>query len=538
MFERQIKFFVCALAAASALGLAVPAAADVPAGTVLEVRLLTSLSSYNSKTGDPVEALVVSPACPRGLPAGATVSGAVKHVHKVGLGLIHESTSMEVEFRELRLPEGQRYELHGRLLGVENARERVDRHGSIRGIRATASLSNRLSSRLFFGIEDHPYFLIPLFAVEMAVFRFPDPEISYGPGTELSLQLEEAIPEVVGCADTERQVTPDESADLEELVAGVPAWTYTRRRPAPTDPTNLVFLGSQEAIDRAFGAAGWNGSQSISMATGLRMVRAIAEGNGYADAPMRTLLLDGAEPDMSRQKSLNTFGKRDHLRMWKRAGTFRGQTVWAAAATKDVAVAFSLRTFGFTHEIQNDVDLERDKVVSDLVFTGCVDSVSYVRRSGGAGFAFLDGRKSVTTDSRVAVLSLNSCETPRLSSARAAEFPPVPLAVRCLRRATLTARSHILRDHMLWKRGEAAWMVYRIARYWVQERLSQRRALAASREQAAAAPTNQAAAVLPNIELPRDLGGTDTQTIYGAPPEPSLPFGFLTPPPTTVSYIP
>jgi hypothetical protein len=535
-----MKVLVCALAAASGLSLAVPAAADVPAGTVLELRLLTSLASYSSKTGDAVEAMVVSPACPRGLPAGATVSGVVTRVHKVGLGLIHESASMEVEFRELRLPEGQRYGLRGRLLGVENARERVDRHGTIRGIRATASLSNRLSSRLFFGIEDHPYFLIPLFVVETAVFRFPDPEISYGPGTELSLQLEGAIPtaELGGCSDTERQASPDESADLEELVAGVPAWTYTRKRPVPTDPTNLVFLGSREAVDRAFGAAGWNGSQSMSMATGVRMVRAIAEGNGYADAPMRTLLLDGAEPDISRQKSLNTFGKRDHLRMWKRTETFRGQTVWAAAATKDVAVAFSLRTFGFTHEIQNDVDLERDKVVSDLVFTGCVESVSYVRRSGVAGFAFLDGRKSLTTDARVAVVSLNSCETARLSSARAAEFPPVPLAVRCVRRVTLTARSHILRDHMLWKRGEAAWMGYRIARYWVQARLSQRRALAASRDQAEAVVPNQAAAVLPNIEPPGNLGGSDTHTIYGVPPEPSFPLGFLIPPANIPSYIP
>ncbi len=527
-----MKLLVCAVAAASGLSLAVPAAADVPAGTVLELRLLTSLSSYSSKTGDAVEALVVSPACPRGFPAGATMSGVVQHVHKVGLGLIHESASMEVQFRELHLPDGQSYGLKVRLLGVENARERVDRHGNIRGIRATASLSNRMSSRLFFGIEDHPLFLIPLFAVEMAMFRFPDPEIAYGPGTELSLQLEEAVPaaELGGCPDTEQQTNPDESAALEDLVAGVPAWTYTRKRPVPTDPTNLVFLGSGDAIDRAFSAAGWNGSQSISMATGMRMVRAIAEGNGYADAPMRTLLLDGAEPDISRQKSLNTFGKRDHLRMWKRAGTFRGQSVWAAAATKDVAVAFSLRTFGFTHEIQNDVDLERDKVVSDLVFTGCVDSVSYVRRSGVTGFAFLDGRKSLTTDARVAVVSLNSCETARLSSARTAEFPPVPLAVRCVRRATLTVRSHILRDNIFWKRGEAAWMGYRIARYWVQERLSQRRALAAARE--------QAAPVIPNVEPPGELVGTDARAIYGVPPGPSFPLGLLSPPANTLPYIP
>ena len=463
-----------------------PAMADIPAETVLEVRLLTALSSYSSKTGARVEAQVVAPACPRGIPAGATVSGIVKRVHKVGLGLIHECARLDIEFSELHLPGGESYAMRARLLGVANARERVDRHGSIRGIRATASLSNRMSSRLFFGIDDHPFLVIPLFVLETAVFQFPDPEISYGPGTEMSLQLEDAIHagELPGCADTEPQARPDESAELEELVGGLPAWTYTRRRSTPMDPTNLVFLGSREAVDRAFDAAGWTGSESISVAAGMRMVRAIAEGNGYAGAPMRTLLLDGAEPDISRQKALNTFSKRDHLRMWKRPNSFRGQTVWAAAATKDIAVAFSVRSFGFTHEIQNDVDLERDKVVSDMVFTGCVDSVSYVRRPEVATDLLLDGRKGLTTDARLAVVALNSCETPRLGSATATEKPPVPLAVRWVRRVTLTARNHILRDHMLWKRGEAGWMAYRMARYFVQERLNQRRALAAARVQA------------------------------------------------------
>jgi len=477
----------------AAVILTTPAMANVPAGTVLEVRLLTAVSSYSSKTGSRVEALVVAPACSRGIPAGAIVSGTVKRVHKVGLGLIHECARMDIEFHELRLPSGESYAMRARLLGVENAREHVDRHGSVRGIRATASLSNRMSSRLFFEMEDHPLFLIPLFVVETAVFRFPDPEISYGPGTELSLQLEAPIPasELPGCADEERQERPDESAEFEELVAGVPAWTYTKRWPRPMDPTNLVFLGSREALDHAFAAAEWTGSESMSPANGLRVIRAIAEGHEYTDAPMRTLLLDGAEADISRQKTLNTFVKRDHLRMWKRPSSFRGQTVWAAAATKDIAVTFSMRS-GFTHEIQNDVDLERDKVVSDLVFTGCVDSVSYVKRRQPATDIAMDGRKGVTTDARVAVVELNSCDTPRLGSATATEKQQAPLAVRCVRRVTLTARNHILRDHMLWKRAEAAWMGYRMVRFWVQERLSEHRASAAASARAAAESSNVA----------------------------------------------
>jgi len=475
----QIKFITTALAAAI---LAAPAMADVPAGSVLEVRLLTAVSSYSTKTGARVEALVVAPACPRGIPAGAIVSGTVKRVHKVGLGLIYECARMDIEFHELRLPSGESYAMRARLLGVENAREHVDKHGAIRGIRATYSLSNRMSSRLFFAIDDHPFLLIPLFVVETAVFRFPDPEISYGPGTELSLQLEDPIPagELPGCADPEPQARPEESAELEELVGGVPAWTYTKRWPRPMDPTNLVFLGSREALDDAFAAAGWTGSESMSPATGMRVIRAIAEGHEYADAPMRTLLLDGAEADISRQKTLNTFVKRDHLRMWKRPGSFRGQTVWAAAATKDIGVSFSMRS-GFTHEIQNDVDLERDRVVSDLVFTGCVDSVSYVKRPPSATDVAMDGRKGLTTDARVAVVALNSCDRPRFGSAPATENQQVPAAVRWVRRVTLTARNHILRDHMVWKRAEAAWMGYRMVHYWVQERLSERRALAAAR---------------------------------------------------------
>jgi hypothetical protein len=231
------------------------------------------------------------------------------------------------------------------------------------------------------------------------------------------------------------------------------------------DPTNLVFIGSAEDLDRAFSAAGWTGSQSQSKGAGLRAVRAIAESHAFAGAPMRTLLLDGAEPDINRQKALNTFAKRDHVRMWKRADQWQGQTVWASAATRDVGVNFSLR-YGFTHEIQNEVDLERDRVVSDLLFTGCVASVSYVSRPQAGPSIEDEGRKGVSTDGRVAVLALNSCETPRQSSAIQFQNLQIPLAVRCVRRATLVARNHVLRDHLLWRRAEAAWMAYRIIRNW------------------------------------------------------------------------
>ena len=474
-----------ARAGLAALMLAAPAMADIAAGTVLEVRLLTSLSSYRSKPGTEFEGLVVAPGCPDGLPPGTIARGVVKHIHKVGLGLVHESASMDLDFRELRLPDGQEYPFHARLTAVDNARERVNRKGSIRGIRATASLSNRMSSRLLFAVDDHPMFLIPMLVAETVLFRFPDPEIYYGPGTELHLELEDSVSmsAPAACAGVDQSAPPGESEAFQNLIAGLPYWTYSKHQHEPSDPTNLIFIGSEEEIDRAFAAAGWNGSQSISKYTGLQTLRAVAEKRGYAEAPMRTLLLDGAEPDITRQKTLNTFTKRHHLRMWKRTEQWHGRPVWASAATRDIAITFSLRT-GFNHQIQSDVDLERDKVVSDLVFTGCVESVSYIRRPEAARIPEYEGKRGVTTDARVAVVDLNSCQAPREGPAVATEYLQPPRAVRCVRRVTLTLRSHIMRDNVYWHYGEGAWTLYRVVRSLIEDRVNERRAQVIARNRA------------------------------------------------------
>jgi hypothetical protein len=504
---RKTKFRLTGWNCYGAAGLAVlvlasPALADIPAGTVLEVRLLTSLSSYRSKPGTEVQAFVVAPGCPDGLPAGTVIRGSVKRVSKVGLGLIHESASLDLAFTVVSMPDGQTYPLRARLISVDNAREHVNRHGSIRGIRATASLSNRMASKILFAVDDHPLFLLPILAVETVLFRFPDPEIDYAPGTEMHLELEEPISTGNSsmCAVAAQSARGDQSPELQDLIAGLPFWTYSKRQHEPEDPTNLVFVGSQDELDRAFIAGGWTGAQSISRATGLQAVRAVAERRGYSDAPMRTLLLNGAEPDISRQKTLNTFNKRHHLRMWKRPEQWHGRPVWASAATRDVAISFSLRQFEFTHQIQSDVDVERDKVVSDLVFTGCVDSVTYLRRTDFGPASGYEGRKGVTTDARVAVIELNSCQEPRTGPGMATENADPPLAVRLIRRVTLTLRSHLIRDNIYWKYGEGAWMTFRAVRNCIQGRLAARRSdrLARARTASDAQPNETRSAFAPN----------------------------------------
>jgi len=430
-----------------------------PGITRVEANLLTPISTYSSKPGAAVEAVVSTSLCQEGasLPEGTTVQGVVKRVHKVGLGLIHETAFLEFDFETLRLPDGTEYATPIRLVGIDSARERIDARGAIHGMRATATLANRLSQRLAFLAFAHPMMATPLFLAETGLFRFPDPEIEYRRGAELYLEIEfpDSFRGLSLCTLPTAAGSEKDLDDLQHLVDDLPYWSYSKRQPQPIDLVNLLYLGDEASLDAAFRAAGWTGSAPNSVRSGFGAIRAIVENRPDGDAPMRTLLLDGAEAERRLQKSLNTFEKRHHLRIWNRPGDWQGRSVWASAATQDVATTFSFRPFGFTHEIENDVDQERDKVVRDLVSTGCVDSVTYLRRAEGLRDPGQEYRKGVYTDSRVAVVVLNACRQPRLDVAAGARAPEPSLLVRCLRRVTLTARNHLLRDNIVWRSADA-----------------------------------------------------------------------------------
>jgi LssY C-terminus len=475
-----ISLLLVSLLAGTA-AVAAPLAPEPPSNAIaITAQLLTPLSSYRSKVGDAVEAVISTPVCfaDGPLAAEARLQGVIERVHRVGLGLAHETASLEFKMQQLLSPDGRSYPIEARLTAVDNARERVDRRGVIHGIRATDTLSSRFSSHLFFVAHVHPALIIPSLAVESWLFRFPEPEFDYGVGTELALQV--TFPEELGhpSACSQTLPTPEDEAAWEGLVAELPSWSYSKRQPQPIDPVNLLFLGSLADLERAFRAAGWNGSQPNNFRTGFQAVRAIAEDSSYADAPMRTLLLDGAPPDLRVQRSLNTFDKRDHMRIWLRDDEWQGHDVWAAAATQDLAATFSTRhPFGFTHRIQTDVDLERDKVVRELEFTGCVDQVVRVQRPD-SDTEEAELRRGLETDSRVAVVLLNSCEHPHelpvAGSVRSQDDDDTnagpPLATRVIRRVTLTARNHFLRDNLIWRTGEALEMTWHTVRNWEAER--------------------------------------------------------------------
>src|SRR3974377_2109493 len=95
---------------------------------------------------------------------------------------------------------------------------------------------------------------------------------------------------------------------------------------------------------------------------------------------MKTFLLDGKPEDMNWQKSLNSYGRRDHLRIWQWTPEGGTEPVWVTSSTHDTGAVLSVKYKGFVHHISPDIDNERATVIRDLNFAGCVKSVNYVAR--------------------------------------------------------------------------------------------------------------------------------------------------------------
>ena len=106
------------------------------------------------------------------------------------------------------------------------------------------------------------------------------------------------------------------------------------------------------------------------------------------------------------QKQTNTFDRRHHIRIWRVEATYQGQPVWAASATHDIGIKFAREERTFTHRVEQAIDLERQKIVDDLRFTGFVVGYALESRPGVPTQLTNATEDVMTTDGKVAVVVL------------------------------------------------------------------------------------------------------------------------------------
>jgi hypothetical protein len=439
-------------------------------GDKLWVRLLEPLSSYSGKAGDKIHAMVIeSPTCDGAeeIATGTVAEGEIVRVTRVGMGLVHETASMHVEFRSLQLNDRSEIAISARLLEIDNAREKV-KNGIIHGVNATDTPQGRITSRLRHLPTWNPYSDLTLLAYRTAFPMFPEPEIYLPRGSDLKLELSDGITLPENTRREPEKDRPDEIAKavLEITAPELPVRTTTRYG-QDADIVNVALLGSASQMDAAFRAAGWTNGDRLSTRSVLRQMHAFLSFKNYPNEPISTQLVDGQKVNATWEKGLDSYAKREHLRVWARNDVIEGQTVWLGAMMRETGAALSVRQHKFIHHIDAQMDDGRAILVRDLRLAGCVAAVYYVQRPRMAHSAMNATGDAMRTDGSLAVVQLKDCENPvfeQANDAPAVQSRPRSKFARYLRMQVLSYRSDLIRGNILYGGFELTRLVVRARR--------------------------------------------------------------------------
>ena len=124
------------------------------------------------------------------------------------------------------------------------------------------------------------------------------------------------------------------------------------------------------------------------------------------------LLINDRPPDLVFQKSLNTFAKRHHVRIWKLAKKYNGREVWVGAATHDIATENGRGYTKWTHRIDPHVDRERDWIQSDLLFSGMALAYADFDRPHAPKKAANATGDDIVSDGKITVVDLGTSKDP------------------------------------------------------------------------------------------------------------------------------
>lgn len=384
----------------------------VPAGTQIYLRLETPVSTASSHLDERVEAETERAVVINGgiaIPVGAVFIGRIAKL--VPFSRPSKRAKLLLKFNRLKLPRRDVIPVACHVNNVDNAREKVLADGTIQGIlpselpvRLLYSAIKRMESRSGTAHEGQEDPQTPLVS--------PRGSINYPAGTEFSVVLDKPL-KVSGHfkAEFARRIPVRLKEEVMEFLADAPRRVVSRKG-NQAGPVNVVLIGSKDMIQTAFEKAGWTEARKENASSVWKTFEAMVKREGYSAAPMSTLYLYGRPQEMAFEKMLNTFAKRDHLRIWKApTATADGRPIWLVAASHDNG--FVIRPEVISHFVDPNVDLERAKVGADLGTTRTVAAEALVSVSNPARSGLTASGGKWESDGKILVIDLKpQLETP------------------------------------------------------------------------------------------------------------------------------
>jgi len=384
---------------------------SLAAGQTLSIRLNGPVYSEHSRTGDPIEGTITYPLCRGGeniackdgelvLAPGTKVQGTVLFAQKAPDK--YSRPRLVLDFSNIVHTDGTHSPLYAHVIDVDNARETV-RNNEILGI-IQPHANGKTSIALMAVGMSNPIAGYTIKGVSAVYGLSIRREILFPAGTDLQVQIIRASRLKQEANWSGWPVLPVDP-ELTALVTAAPLRVYTKDN-RPSDVTNLMFLGSRQQLIAAFQEAGWFEADSLSVGSAMKSVHATLRGSGYTQAPVSLLTVDGKPPDLVFQKSLDTFAKRHHLRVWKQTGTYQGRDVWVGAATHDIAISTARKGTKWSHRIDPHVDREREWIETDLLYSGTATAYTLVDRPHVPKKTGNASGDQILTDGKISIVEL------------------------------------------------------------------------------------------------------------------------------------
>jgi hypothetical protein len=390
--------------------------ADLAPGLTMSVRLDNPVYSDRSRTGDPLTGTVTYPVCKNGeqvecdqgellVAPGTKINGTVLFAQKAASK--YDRPRMVLDFSNIVHKDGAHSSLYARVLDVDNARETIRNNEILGIIQPHASTKASLAMAALGAVNPIAGYTIK--GIQTVYGLSVRREILFPAGTDLQVQI--VRPSMLKEKESWPgwQKMPVDAA-LQGVVEKTPLRTHTAGG-TPSDITNLMFLGTQEQLVAAFVEAGWFQADNLSVRSALKTMGATVRQTGYSSAPVSSLRIEGRVPDLVFQKSLNTFAKRHHLRIWKQAGTYDGREIWIGAATHDLAITNAKAGTKWSHRIDPYIDRERDWISTDLLFIGTAVGYADVGRPAAPRKTANATGDQILTDGKMSVLALSQPKT-------------------------------------------------------------------------------------------------------------------------------
>jgi hypothetical protein len=380
-------------------------APTLPAGTVLYLHLQTAVSTKTSQQGQAVTASLAREVEVQGgvaIPLGSTFKGAIeKCAQPTGSD---QRAELLLSFGQLTIPAEGDFTLKGHLSGISNARETLLADGTIEGVLESEAPASLLSGALQklgqidSSVNDQ---------IQKQKIGQVNTAIEFPVGTDLQFTLTEPLSLKRFVSSARPRELP---AALRDSVANVLADAPKRavsKDNRPGDPINLVFIGTAQEIEQAFRQAGWTEPKKKDQQSIWKTAQAVINNDGYGAAPVSDLYLFGRKEDLAFEKTLNTFNKRHHLRLWQTpASAPDGRPIWLAAATHDVGI--DVHPGVVSHATDPNLDDERAQVGFDLFGSGAVQAADLIAPPNPLGSGMTATGGAWHTDGKLFVIDLKA----------------------------------------------------------------------------------------------------------------------------------